>query len=312
MYSDLHDYLVDYHLWPPGSVEACGILQHHTIRDLGITANDFTKGKRDLLGRGRLRPTPVTIGTQWPTQVLSKGKPKQRALEDLTTVLKERHRLLRPEQLGHAGEVYCRALFERLQRCNHFPIRDIPQKLKVGYESVKGLARRPDLRFRYTDRSGSEYWLLVENRNRRENTYPTNGKYFADLIRLALHMKALPILMASYLPDVTIEKCKRLGIATHVYNRQFIDSRLKQKVKKLYPDALHRELFQFVYYDQPFANYPHIDKRSLHDLDIIGKRSWIENAHKQWVKMKPYMPKIAEAFAKGKLYLVDTLLEDHV
>lgn len=301
----LHDYLVDVHLWPPGEVEALRMLQFPAIRDLGITANQFTKQKNQLLRQGLLRPTAVKIGTQFPTQVLSKGKPDPKKLKNLTEVLHERAQVMRPERLGAAGEFYCRALFERLKH-KGAPIHQITRKRALGYESVQGLPRREDLRFWYTDTQGWEYRVSIENRNRNENTYPTNGEYFATLLQKALRTDSQPALMASYLPPKSVDLCNQLGIAVYVYGRQFVDSRLKSAVKQLYP--LHKEMFQFVYMPQPFANYPLIDKRSRDDLAALRDWSWIETAHDQWVHVKPWIPAIAEALAKNDLSTVDAFL----
>jgi len=308
VYSVLHDYLVDYHLWPPGQVEALRILQHHAIRHFEITANQFTKEKNQLLDCGQLSPTFRKIGTQFPTQVISKGKPNPKKLKELTDILHERAQLLRPQPMGEAGEKYCRALFERL-KYNGFPIHTVTQRYALGYERVDGSSTRKDLRFWYRDRKGKEYQVLVENRNRNEYTYPTNGKYFAKLIDSAMHAKAQPVLMASYLPERSLTFCEAIGIAVYVYGRQFLNSRIAKHVKQLYPNNLHKEMFQFVYLKQPFANG--IDRRSIRDLEIIGDRSWIEDAHTQWLRMKPWISDITKGLVDGDIRTVDALLDAH-
>jgi hypothetical protein len=310
MYSALHDYLVNYHLSPPGEVEALRILQHYAIGRFDISANQFTKEKNELLDSGQLCPTPWKIKTQFPTQILSKGKPDSKKLKTLTEILYERAELLRPQQVGAAGEIHCRALFVRL-KYEGFPIHSVPQKRRVGYERIEGSHNRKDLQFHYTDRKGKEYQVLVENRNRNEHTYPTNGEYFSKLIDNAFQANLQPVLMASYLPERSITLCEAIGIAVHVYGRQFLDSKIRANVSQLFPKGLYKELFQFVHLPQPFANYPSIDDRSMRDLELIGNRSWIEDAHAQWLNMKPWIPKITEALARGDIRTVDGLLEDY-
>jgi hypothetical protein len=297
------------HLWPPGQVEVLRILQHHAMRHLGITANQFTKEKNKLLANGQLSPTFVKIGTQFPTQILHKGKANRSKLNRCIEVLHERKRLMPPKQVGDAGEITCRAIFERL-KSEGLPISGVTQKKALGYEGVAGLRRRKDLRFWYTDRDGNGFRVQVENRNRNEYTYPTNGDYFATLLETAIQSDSQPVLMASYLPERSLSLCREIGIAVYAYGRQFIDSKIKAAVKQLYP-SIHRDLFQFVNLKQPFANYPKIDPRSLHDLDVLRDPSWFENAHKQWSHMQHWIPQIIEAFASGDVYTVDALLDAH-
>ena len=300
---------MDVHLRPPGVVKTRGVLQHYSIRDLNITPNQFTKRKNGLLLAGKLDVTKIKIGTQFPTHVLHKGRPDSKCLADLERELEELMRLMPPHLKGAPGEIVGRALFKRLQYEGH-PITAITRKRNVGYEALEGLQRRKDLSFVYEERIGSKYQVIVENKNCAENAYFASSDWFYKLIDSAIRTKAQPVLMASFLPAKSLRKCQRIGIATHVYGRQFIDSTIASQVKKLYPN-IHRELFQFVNVQQPFANYQKIDRRSMRDLEALRDPSWIETAHRQWQMMSPWHRRIADALGARDLGRLDAILDSH-
>ena len=150
MYSEnqLLNYLLENHLKPPGIVRTRRTLQDHVIFDLGYTADRFSKEMNSLRLDGRIHREKIKIGSQRPTHVYYSGTLDLDSLADCKTTLGERARILRPCDLGMAGEYYARALFVRLKN-QGFPISNITKQHVLGYEELDKGKCRKDLSFRF-------------------------------------------------------------------------------------------------------------------------------------------------------------------
>jgi len=317
MLSDLRDYLTDEYLWPLGSPRTRRETEFVCLRDVpDLTPNQFTKWMVKLVEdeRNRIHRKEVQFGTQWPAYWYYQGRLDAGKFNLNYEKWEERIRLLTPYKLGFTGERYVRALFTRLQKFGRFAADGITKKNKISYESFAKSPGKKDLRFRFHDRSGEVYPILVEVKNTREFYYALRGakhQLFARQIDLGITNGHLPVLVTSYLSDQASRLCKNVGIATYTLGRQILPMDLKENTKSLFP-SVWDELFQFINPDDVFSNYAkYPNSRTDRDLEALSDPSWIEAAHAQWVKMTPWLPRIADALNAGDLDTVDAIIGAH-
>jgi hypothetical protein len=146
--NQLLNYLLENHLKPPGIVRTRRTLQEHVMLDLSYTADRFSKELESLRLDGRIHREKIKIGSQRPTHVYYSGTLDNDSFSDCKATLVERARLLRPRDLGRAGEYYARALFVRLKN-QGFPISNITKPCELGYEKLDEGKCRKDLSFRF-------------------------------------------------------------------------------------------------------------------------------------------------------------------
>jgi hypothetical protein len=292
----------------PGEVIARYDAEYLSVHGLGVTPKQFTSETAKLISDGKIKSESIVIGSQWPTDVFYIDELDRGKLAACSSLLLERKKLLSPGSLGSSGEIYTRALWKSLLHERNLSIWGITPKGELGNEGLIPSRRRVDVRFWFSESSGAEYRVAVETKNVRRTLYRRSATpIIARLVRIGVENDMQPMLMASFLAENTIDICRRIGIAAYSYQRQFVDSTLREEVKRLFSGVWEAQ-FQFVNLKRPLANPASLDKRSICDLEALRDQSRIEAAHSQWLRMTPWLPRIADALERGDYAKVDRLL----
>lgn len=282
-------------------------LEAFSVYKLGFKPHVVTQELSKLVANNVIERERLKVGLQWPTHVYYVGERDAESVEAARKLLEERMKAFPGRRLGVVGEIKARALWKHLQSKAAFPITNVTPKNSVGVQTIES-AYRADVRFTFLEASGESYRVWVEVKNLRSRLYAKlSMPILAKLIRASDESDSQPFLMASFLAANTVALCERIGVATYSFERQFMDSKWRSEVKRLYPDTW-REHFQFVNLARPMANPKYLDERTKADVTTLTDTGIISRAHATWKRTRPIAIRLANALEAANFNDVDELL----
>lgn len=225
-------------------------------------------------------PADNESGNRRPTLIYSKVQLTWERHIKFELLLLAEKALLSQKALRDAGQAYAKALFT-----------------KNGAFTVQAQARiegQPKLAaadLLVIDRSDPERRFVVEVKNQHK-AFDKNSYELAKLMRQAIALDATPVLAASFLSDEGRLLCRKLGIATIEFHRQFFPATATaaknalspmRALKKLH-QVLHPPLFELVALKRPLKNRQTAKAKA--DLAMISDPEWADRAARRWLRIR--------------------------
>lgn len=274
---------IEEQLQPPGRMLTRSTIEFLAVEELGVPVRDVTRA----LVRGRRVDGPLTLTEinppgcgNAPTHAYSIGTPDPEQLLACEAVVNERRIFLNPEKLKNTSESYVRAVLLHARDRGAYQFQKIPQRTRLGQIALPATGRRADLVVGYETPESGPLSLLLEVKAHRERFDVTSG-IFRKLLDTALREKMMPVLMTAHITRRALDFCRAMGIAVHPFGRRFLPRKDRRQATRLWPRQANR-LFQFIRPSRIFPDPDRIDPRSLADLRVISKPSWIDIAHARW------------------------------
>ena len=255
----------------------------------GVDAKRTNSALKALQDKDRIEATmfPLAKGRREPTLIYSMRLMTMEQKRRFRSLLAAKDRLLAAPDLKAAGESYVRALltFSGRFTVEHLVKAPHSQLLSGRHEiDLIATARHPDATMR----------LVIEVKNQFE-PFDSGAAEFGTLLRKALAAKGIPVFAASFLNASGIKLCRRLGIATIEFRRQFLPA-VGRAAGKPSPMAELRRLNSVIYPDlfelvakRPFQNA--MSPAAERDYNRIQGHPWIGKAASQWRETAPIIKK---------------------